>query len=452
MDPLDLLKEFNQSFTLFIVFPSIILIGIYLTLRLRFVQMTHIKKSFQCFTQSNSLSEGNISRFRAISSVLAGNLGTGNISGMAVAISTGGPGALVWMWVMVFFGAVIQYVSCVLGVSYRQKTASGEYVGGPMYYLRDGLGYKKLATLFSLLTIFGAIAIGNLAQINSVILPLQKLGFNPFYCSIVIAGIVALVVLGGIQRISSFAGYIVPFKAILYLGTALTIIGFHHQQILPALKLMFEEAFGLSAFTGGILGTGVLKAITTGFDRGLFATDAGLGIVPILQASAKSEHPVIDGISTLIAPVVVMIVCTATGLVLIVTGAWQEVGLQSTNMVTYAFSKGLDNPIGGYIVMIALILFAFTTIMAWCYCGEKALHFITGKDRANWFRCFFIAIVPIGSLLQVDLIWTLADVAVSLMLTINLIGVVGLSRGVIHSTREYKKASKSLALASVTDD
>ncbi len=212
----------------------------------------------------------------------------------------------------------------------------------------------------------------------------------------------------------------------------------HHEAILPALKLMVQKAFDVSAFVGGIAGTGMLKAITTGFDRGLFATDAGLGIVPILQASAKSEHPVVDGIASLIAPLVVMIMCTATGLVLLVTGAYQDPLLQSTNMVTHAFSQGLNHPVGGYVVILSLILFAFTTIMAWCYCGEKALNFIVGKEKAHLFRYFYIAMVPIGSLLKVDVIWILADIAVSFMLTINLIGIVGLSNRVIHTKREYE--------------
>lgn len=432
------LQQFNHHFTLFAIFPAIIFLGLYLTLRLRFVQVSRLKSSFACLTKRNSQSEGNISRFEAISTVLAGNFGTGNISGMAVAIATGGPGALVWMWIMAFFGAAIQYASCLLGVSYRKKTEGNEYVGGPMYYLRDGLGYKRLAALFALFTLFGAISVGNFAQINSVILPLEKMGLNPFYCSLVIAGFVGIVILGGIQRIANYASFIVPFKALLYLGTAFVIIFFNYEKIFPALQLMFEHAFGLSSFVGGLMGVGVLKAITTGFDRGLFATDAGTGIVPILQASARSEHPVVDGIATLVAPLMVMIVCTATGLVLIVTGAWQEPGLQSTNMVTHAFTQGLGTPIGGYIVMVALILFAYTTILAWAYCGEKALGYLIGVKKERWFRIVYIALVPLGTLFQVEMIWSLADIAITLMLAVNLIAVAKLSHHVIHSSRQFR--------------
>lgn len=438
-----LLTTFNHGFTLWVIFPAIIALGLYLTLRLRFVQVFRLKQSFRCLTKKDLESEGNISHFQAISSVLAGNFGTGNISGMAVALSTGGPGALVWMWIMVFFGATIQYASCILGICYRKKNEKHEYVGGPMYYLRDGLKMKWAASLFSIFTLFGAFTVGNLAQINSVILPLEKLGMNSLLCCTIIAALVGCVILGGIQRISSYASIIVPFKAALYLGTALVIIGMNYEKVIPAFQLMFQHAFGFESFAGGLAGAGVLKAITTGFDRGLFATDLGTGIVPIIQASARSKHPVVDGIATLIAPLMVMIVCTATGLVLIMTGAWLEPGLQSTNMVTYAFSKGLgDWDIGGYIVIVALILFAYTTILAWAYCGEKALEYLTGPKKAKYFRFLYLLVIPLGALLNVSLIWILADIAITLMVVINIIGVAGLSKQVITSTREYKKAQR----------
>lgn len=430
------LNGFNQWFTLYAVFPGIICLGIYLTYYLKVIQIAGLKQSFCCLAKGGVKGEGNISRFKTLAAVLAGNFGTGNISGMAIAIATGGPGALVWMWVMAFFGATIQYASCLLGGSFRTKTSSGEFVGGPMYYLRDGLGYKKLATLFSIFSISASITVGNFAQVNSLILPLEKIGFNPFYCSLVVATCAAFVILGGITRIANLACWIVPFKALLYLSTALLILILHADHILPAIILMFKSALGISQIAGGIAGFSVLRALTTGFDRGLFATDAGTGIVPILQANAKSEHPVMDGIASLIAPFLVMIVCTATGLVLIVTGAF-ETDLISTNMVTFAFTKGLNSPIGGYIVMIALILFAYTTILAWAHCGEKAVEFLVGSKKVKWFRLAYILLVPVGSILQVEMIWTLADISITLMLFINIMGVIGLRGHVVNLSREY---------------
>ncbi|HXF28915.1 MAG TPA: amino acid carrier protein, partial [Chlamydiales bacterium] len=349
------LESFNHSLTLLVVFPAIVVFGLYLTLKLGCVQLTKLPESLRAILKKGNSEEGSISRFGAVSAVLAGNFGTGNISGMAVAIATGGPGALVWMWIMAFFGAAIQYASCFLGVRWRAKTKENrgsvkgsEYAGGPMYYLRDGLGLNKTALFFAIFTLFGSITVGNFAQINSVILPLEKMGFDPFFCSLIIACFVAVVILGGIQRIASLASYVVPFKAALYLGTALTIIALHYDKLFWAFGLMFQSAFDFSSMAGGALGFGMFQAIKTGFDRGLFATDAGTGIVPILQSNARSENPVLDGISTLIAPLMVMIVCTTTGLVLLMTGAWQVADLQSTNMVTYAFSEGLGSSIGGH--------------------------------------------------------------------------------------------------------
>jgi AGCS family alanine or glycine:cation symporter len=442
MDFKAFLESFNQHFTLFAIFPGIILVGTYLTIKLRFVQVSQIKKSFGSLVNKNLNSKGSISRFGALSTVLAGNFGTGNISGMAIAIATGGPGALVWMWIMAFFGAAIQYASCILGISFRNKLKNNEYAGGPMYYLRDGLGFKKLAMMFCVFAIFGAVTVGNFAQINSIVLPLQKMGFHPLYTSLAIAVMVGVVILGGIKRLSNFASLIVPFKAFLYLGTAAVIIGMNYDKALEALGIMFKHAFDFSSVVGGAMGFSFVKMIATGFDRGLFATDAGTGIVPILQSNARSEHPVMDGIATLVAPLMVMIVCTATGLVLILTGAWMEPGLQSTNMVTYAFSKGLGTPIGGYIVILSLLLFAYTTILAWSYCGERALEFLIGPGNQKWFRYTYIVLIPIGSLLRVDMIWTLADIAITFMLFINLIGVIGLSRHVIDSSREFTLSTR----------
>jgi AGCS family alanine or glycine:cation symporter len=432
-----LLIHFNEALTIFFVFPAIVLLGLYFTIKLRFVQISKLKMSFLYLLKKETKSQGNISHYQAVASVLAGNFGTGNISGMAIAIATGGPGALVWMWIMAFLGASIQYASCVLGVKYRKKNVEGEYVGGPMYYLRDGLGFKKTATLFALFTVIGAMTVGNFAQVNSVILPLQTMGFNPLLCGVIIAVLVGVVLLGGIQRVAKLAAFVVPIKAFLYLGTALIILGLNSDQLIPAFKLMFTAALDPKSAAGGVLGFGVMRAISSGFDRGLFATDAGTGIVPILQASARTTNPVIDGVVTLVAPFLVMIVCTTTGLVLLVTGVWQQPGLQSTNMVTAAFQQGLGHSAGAYVVIIALVMFAYTTVLAWAYCAEKAVGFLYGTTVADRFKYFYVALIPVGALIHVDLIWRLADISISLMLITNLIGVIGLAKEVIGESRTF---------------
>jgi AGCS family alanine or glycine:cation symporter len=433
-----LLTFFNHYFTFYIIFPLVILIGTYLSIRLKFIQFTQLKLSFLSLIDKNKEAKGSISRFEAIASVLAGNFGTGNISGMAIALTTGGPGALVWMWIMVFFASIIQLASTYLGAYYRIQNSQGEFVGGPMYYLKKGIKSPVLACLFSTFTIFGALTVGNLAQVSSIILPLEKAGFNSFYCSLLLSFFVAIVILGGLKRFASLAAMIVPFKAGLYLLTALVILVINHDKLLLSIQIMFEDAFNFSSFLGGLGGGFAFKTLTTGFDRGLFATDAGTGIVPILQAGARSQNPLIDGISTLIAPLLVMIVCTVTGLVLIVTGIYQDVTLKSTNMVTHAFKMGLNSEIGSYIVIICIILFAYTTLLAWSYCGEKAIEFLLGSKSVKIFRFLFISFIPLSSFLHIDLIWTLSDIAITLMLFINLIAITFLSNEVIIAFKNFK--------------
>lgn len=447
-----ILASANQIFTLYLVFPVILIVGLYFTIQLKGFQIFRLKQSWNFLIHQKKQEEGNISHFEAISTVLAGNFGTGNISGMAVALSTGGPGALIWMWVMVLFGSAIQYASCLLGVKYRQKNKEGEYVGGPMYYLSRGLNQNGLAKLFCVLTIFSAITVGNFAQINSMVLPLQKMGLNPFWSGCAIAFFVGLVLLGGIQRIAKIASMIVPLKAGLYIGFALTILLLNYTQVLPAIKLMFNAAFDFQAVGGGLIGAAAFKAITTGFNRSIFATDAGTGIVPILQSSARTSHPVEDGLVTLIAPFMVMVVCTLTGLVLLVSGAWEQTGLQSTNMVTYAFSQGLGHQIGEYVVIFCLVLFGYTTILAWSYCAEKALAYLIGDRFTKIFSYCYILLVPIGALVNVDLVWILADIGITLMLVVNLIGIIGLSKEVIKISRDYFNDSSSVISDALVSD
>jgi len=430
----ELLQNINHLFTLYIIFPAIVLLGGYLTVRLGLPQFTKLALSVKLLLKK-SKGVGTISHYQAMTSVLAGNFGTGNISGIAIAITSGGPGALVWMWIMAFFGAAIQYASCYLGVRYRSQAKSGEFSGGPMYYLANGLGYKFLAAAFCVATIFAAFTVGNLTQMHSICLPLKACGLEPLTTAIIITLSAFVVILGGIKRVASVASTVVPIKAILYLGTCLVILGFHAEKVLPALSLMLDAAFDMQTAASGMLGYGISQAISSGFDRGLFATDAGTGIVPILQSSARSENPVLDGVVTLVTPFLVMIVCTMTGLVLITTGAWQ-MGLKSTDMVTYAFETGLSSSIGFYIVIVSLMLFVYTAVIAWAYCGQKAMNYLYPKGVKAFQYCY-IGAIPLGGLLHVDLIWGLADMAISLMLLINVIGVALLSKQVIHASNKY---------------
>lgn len=432
-----LFAGFNQLFTLYLVFPGIVFLGLYLTFRLRGVQVSKLWMSFATLFKKGQRGEGNISHYQAIASVLASNFGTGNISGMAIALATGGPGALVWMWVMAFLGSAIQFANCLLGVKYRKKRADGRFVGGPMYYLSEGLGWKKISMLFSVFVILAAFGVGNFVQINSVALPLSTMGVAPWISGVVLAVLVGIVVIGGAQRIAHVSSAVVPVMAFLYLGSAFYILFLYSDQLLPAFQLMFKSSMGLGSVAGGAAGFTLMKALTSGFDRAIFATDAGTGTVPILQSEAKTKHPVIDGVVTLVAPFLVMIVCTTTALTLIVTGSWTQPELQSTNMVLHAFKTVLGEKWGVSIVLTALFLFGYTTTIAWATCLERAVGFLWGVRPVRFFQLLYIALVPVGAILNVDFVWIFADCALTAMLVLNVIGVAGLSREVIFDTRAY---------------
>ncbi len=431
------LSYLNQSITFYCVFPCVTVLGLFLSMRLRFLQVTKLKKSFLSLLSSGKKETGSISGYQAVATVIAGNLGTGNISGIAIAIATGGPGSLVWMWGMAFLGSIIQYSSCVLGMKYRVKNSSGEYVGGPMYYLDKGLGLKKVALAFSCFTLIAAFAVGNFAQVNSIVLPLKSIGFPPMLCGSFLAIGAAFVMLGGVQRIARAASAIVPFMALVYLGASFVVLIHYQDAILPSLRLVFQCAFSNKAFFGGVLGFGVLKALSTGFERGLFATDVGTGIVPILQAGTRVKDPVINGVITLLPPFLVMVICSMTGLVLLVTGAAMESGLESTNMVVFAFQSVFGKGMGMAIVMLSLTLFAYTTIIAWGGCAEKAAEFIWNKKKARLLQCVYLALIPFGAISRVDFVWVFADLAISCMLLTNLIGIIGLSKEVVQETRRF---------------
>lgn len=430
-----LLDLINDFVALFVVVPLIFCVGLYLSIRIGFIQITKLKKGFWHLLNPDKNVKGNITHFEAISTVLAGNLGTGNISGMAVALATGGPGALAWMWVMAFLGAILKFAGCLLGVKYRHINPEGEYVGGAMYFLDQRLKLRKMAWIFSFFAVLTAFSVGNLVQVNSISLPIESMGFHPLYFSILIAVSVGIVLLGGVQRVALVASTVVPLMAFLYLLVASIILVKYIDHLPAAFSLILTSAMGWTPVAGGALGFGVLKAVTVGFSRGVFATDAGVGIAPILQASAQTKNPVVEGIVAMVAPIVVMFICTITTLVLLVTNAWTESNLQSTNMCLWAFQKGLGHEAGSYVVLIALILFAFTTILAWAYCAEKAVEYLWGLDKVKWFQYLFIAVIPIGALSHVDLVWKLADVCMAIMLLANVVGIIGLSKEVIADSR-----------------
>ena len=431
-----MLKFLNHLLNGYLLLPGLVALGVYLTLRLRFLQLSKLKVGFSHLFRRNQGAEGDISHYQAVSSVLAGNFGTGNISGMAIALMMGGPGALVWMWIMAFFGSIIQYASCLLGVKYRTENEKGEYVGGPMYYIQKGLGMRWLSLLFALFVILGALSVGIFCQINSMALSLSMVGVTPWvtgscHCCCCGAGADWRGQKGGARCscCDSSHGATLFGQCALHFGRSSAA---DSACLCDDVQKRLLYPFGCWRR----FGFGIMQVVSTGIGRALFATDVGTGYVPILQSGARSRHHVIDGAVALVAPLLVMVVCTITALVLIVTGA-DQVGLQSTQMVVHAFQTGVGPVLGSAIVNVALLLFGYTTILAWACCFERAVGFLFGCKVIKLFRLLFVSLIPISALFEVGFVWALADVALALMTLVNLVGIFGLSREVIDESRSY---------------
>lgn len=429
----------KEIITLTVISPIVVIVGGYFSLRLRFLQITKLKTAASLVTLKER--KGGISSFGAMAAILGGNLGTGNISGVAVALMTGGPGALFWMWVMAILAAITKYVGCFLGVNFQTRNQVGEWVGGPMFYLRDGLKSKILSKLFCIFTITSALTVGNLVQVHALSLPVSELNINPLYFGIPLALLVGGVIFGGLKRFAHVVSALVPIMAIAYVGTCLLILFFFRQDIGYSLRLIFESAFGFESAVGGALGYGVLSAIRAGFDRGLFATDSGLGLAPILHSSVYDPSPTHDnrhtqGLISVLSPMIVMIVCTVTGLVLLTTKAALRVDLASTSMCMEAFRIGFKSLWAGQIVSVTLFFFAFTTILTWSFCANRAVEFLFGLRFVKPFQLIFIAIIPIGAFLKEQAVWTIADFSINFMFVINMIGVIGLSKLVFISQKK----------------
>ncbi|MBX9696599.1 MAG: amino acid carrier protein [Alphaproteobacteria bacterium] len=442
-----MIETFKTFLGLFIVLPFLAFIGLYLSWKLKWLQIHKLPLAFKLITRKSSGKES-ISSFAALSAVLGGNLGTGNISGIAVAVATGGPGALFWMWVMALFGSILKYCGCFLGLRFRQESERGGYVGGPMYYFKYGLNQPLLAKIFCVLTLIAAVTVGSFVQVNSVTLPFYEFGVSPTVLGLSMACFVGYVILGGLKRFAKISMLIVPLMAVGYLCACSFIVITHREALVPALQLIWTSAFDVTSLVSGVAGYSLMTAMKIGFERGLFATDSGVGLAPILHAPVTDRSPGMDiaisqGLISMISPVIVMIVCSLTGLVLLVTGAWQLSGFESTNMCVEAFRLGFDNYEAGYIVTITLFFFAFTTILTWSFCADRAIEFLFGVHKIRYFQYIFIALVPIGAFAHVHLVWGIADISMCLMMALNVVGVVWLSPLIIRETKAYFYGNKS---------
>lgn len=426
--------------------------GIYLTINLGLIQVIKLPLALKSiFDKSELEHQGDVSSFGALCTALAATIGTGNIVGVATAIKAGGPGALFWMWVAAFFGMATKYAEGLLAVKYRVKDDNGQMSGGPMYYIELGLGKKWLAKLFAFFGIGVAFfGIGSFTQVNAISSAVEQTFKMPMVITILIITIlVALVTFGGIKSISKVAEGIVPFMAVFYCIGATLVLIFNISELPMAFALILKSAFTGTAMTGGFLGATVAMAIKNGIARGVFSNESGLGSAPIAAAAAKTNSCVKQGLISMTGTFFdTIVICTMTGLTLIVTGAWQGEGLEGASMTNFAFSQGLGSSIGSYVVTIGLIFFAFTTIIGWNYYGERCTEYLFGAKAIKYYKLIFICLIGSNVFLQnvkLDAIWITADIVNGLMAFPNLIALIGLRNVIKQETKNYFSVIKKAA-------
>ena len=442
--------------------------GLLLTLRTKCLQVTKLPLALKWMAKNEEGGEGEVSSFAALCTALSATIGTGNIVGVATAVCAGGPGALFWMIVAAFFGMATKYSEGLLAVKYRVIDKNNHALGGPFYYIEQGMGknFKWLAKMFAFFgTAAGLMGIGTFTQVNGITSAAQNFfdpnktntvtipGIGTYSWVVVVASViltvcVALVVIGGIKRISNVAQVVVPFMAIIYAVFALVLIICNITAVPAAIATIVKGAFNPQAVTGGIVGS-MIVAMQKGVARGIFSNEAGLGSAPIAAAAAQTKEPVRQGLVSMTGTFIdTIIICTMTGISVVLTGAWQVEGLEGVQVTTYAFQKGLPFPeeLSAFILMLCLIFFAFTTILGWDYYSERCLEYLTGRDMTAVlvFRWLYIIAVFIGPFMTVSAVWTIADIFNGLMALPNMIALFALSGVVAKETKDFFAAKKHL--------
>jgi AGCS family alanine or glycine:cation symporter len=414
--------------------------GIMLTIRLGLIQVTKLPLALKLIFKPSGGGAGDVNSFQALCLALAATVGTGNIVGVATAIKAGGPGALFWMWMAAFFGMATKYAEGLLAVKYRVKDDNGQIAGGPMYYIENGMGrrYRPLAILFAFSGIFAAMfGIGNFPQVNAIVSSVEiSFGISPLTSSLVLAIIVAAITLGGIHSISRAASKIVPFMAILYIIICAAVLVINLDKIPSAISLVIDSAFTGTAAAGGFLGATMMMALRNGVARGVFSNESGLGSAPIVAAAAKTNWPAEQGLISMTGTFIdTIIICTMTGLTLVLTGAWTGTA-EGAAMTSSVFSSTYGE-IGALFLTLCLILFAFTTILGWNYYGERCCFYLFGINSITPYRWIFIILVASASFLKLDEIWILADILNGIMAFPNLIAIIALTGVIIAETKKY---------------
>lgn len=424
--------------------PLIILLvgtGILLTILLRGLQIRGLIYSLYLALikrKEDDQEAGDISHFQALMTALAATVGTGNIAGVATAIATGGPGALFWMWITGIFGMATKYSEAVLAIKYREVDEFGTMSGGPMYYISKGLGWKWLGVLFAIFASIAAFGIGNMVQSNSVADAVNtSFGIPNWTTGIILAILTAMVTLGGIKSIAKVTQYLVPFMIIVYFTGSLVILLLKASAVPQVFVLIIKSAFTPTAAIGGFLGATVMMTMRTGVARGVFSNESGLGSAPIAAAAAKTPNPVKQALVSMTQTFIdTLVVCTMTGLVLILSGLWDS-GRTGAELTALAFDRSLPGGWGELIVTLGLIFFAYSTILGWCYYGEKSIEYLFKERAVKAYRVVFVIFVAVGTFLKLETVWTLADLMNGLMAFPNLIGLLGLSSVIVAETNRY---------------
>jgi len=419
--------------------------GIFLTIRLKFLPLRHLFYAFSLLWKSRKSKEnGDISPFSALMTAMAATVGTGNIAGVAAALFIGGPGAIFWMWITAIVGMATKYSEAVLAVNYREIDEDGRHVGGPMYYIKNGMGekWKPLGFAFALFGTIAAFGIGNMVQANAVAGAMESaFHINNQITGLVLMVLVGLVLFGGIKRIAKTATALVPIMALFYILFALYILVTHAEALPTALNTIVQSAFTGSAAAGGFAGASIILAIQFGVARGVFSNEAGLGTAPIAHAAAKTKDPVQQGHIAMLGTFIdTIILCTMTALVIMVTGVWQS-GETGSPLTALAFSTGLGSDWGAVVVAIGLAIFAFTTLLGWSYYGERCAEYVAGTKVITGYRVLWVIAVFAGAALSdyFNTVLILADVLNALMAIPNLIALLVLSPIIVKLSRQAKR-------------
>lgn len=417
--------------------------GVWLTICLRGIQFRLLAQALRLVFSKEDSEQGDISHFGALMISLAATVGVGNIAGVATAVASGGPGAVVWMWVTALFGMATKYAEAFLAVRFREVNRNGEISGGPMYYLKNGMNAPRLAWAFAFFGAVAAFGIGNMVQANTTAAAINSFtGLSTTFIGLSLAVLTGLVVIGGVKQIAKVVILLVPFMVLVYFLGSMIILIRHWAEIPAGLVLLFKSAFNGQAAAGGFAGATVAQAISFGVARGLFSNESGLGSAPIAAAAAKTDQPGRQALVSMTGTFIdTLIVCSLTGLVLAVTGVWES-GQSGVHLTQLAFAAGLGDT-GETLITFAVVVFAFSTILGWGYYGEKCFEYLTRQRWVIGYRYAWVVFVFIGAVMKIELVWNLSDAMNALMAVPNLIGLIVLSKLVARETKDFEKGPGS---------